>query len=287
MGFFNSILIQIIVLIGLMSCNNSKTDNITGDSSVNKFKIDQSIKQMRDLVSVPFDGVKFPWGKGPGNVGVGNSLSFDNVPSWFSSSYPNFHRGERASYVLPWFVIGFGIGNTKNETKVEIRNWEMFFRQNGVWTKVVDINTPTGAFYDKVSGNLTSATQGDWDGTIPIKILKNTLFHGWAEFANVPSGKIEAIACSAEMRLVKDSGKQAIVVADLGADPYPADKTLNGIPILAVMLNAPVLIKTNWTFLSAVTFSDVANQEPGGGITTENFRNNPPLWRNIDGLSTE
>lgn len=282
-----SILSWILGLGILVSCNTSPTDNVTNDSTVNKFKIDQSIKQMRDLGPVPFDGVKFPWGKGPGNVGVGNSLSFDNVPAWFSTSYPNFHQGEQASFVLPWCVIGFGEGNTKNEAEVETRNWEMFYKQNGVWTKVVDINTPTGAFYDKVSGNLTSATQGDWDGTLPMKILKNTLFHGWAEFANVPSGKIEAIACSAEMRLVKDSGKQAIVVADLGADPYPADKTLNGIPIVAVMLNAPVLIKTNWTFLSAVTFSDVANQEPGGGITTDEFRNTPPHWRNIDGLAID
>ena len=89
------------------------------------------------------------------------------------------------------------------------------------------------------------------------------------------------------MRVVNDSGKQAIVTANLGVDPYPATKTLDGIPVVAVMLNAPVLIKTKWTFLSAVTFSDVANQEPGGGITTGDFRTNPPNWRNVAGLAIE
>jgi hypothetical protein len=287
MKIISSILIQILISVVFLSCKTSRTDTITSDSTVKKFKIDQSIKQMRDLGAVPFAGVNYPWGKGPGNVGIGNSLSFDNVPPWFSSSYPGFHRGERASFVLPWCVIGFGKGNTKNEAKVEMRNWEMFFKQNGVWTKVVDINSPTGAFYDNVSGNLTSATEGDWDGTLPIKILKNTLFHGWADFANVPSGEIEAIACSVEMRVVKDSGQRAFVTANIGADPYPANKKLEGIPVVAIMLNAPVLIKTNWTFLSTVTFSDIANQEPGGGITTVDFRNNPPNWRNVAGLAIE
>ena len=287
MKIIDSILIQILISVFLLSCKTSRTDTIVGDATIKKFKIEQSIKQMRDLAPVPFDGVNYPWGKGPGNVGIGNSLSFDNVPLWFSNSYPNFHHGERASFVLPWCVIGFGQGNTENEAKVEMRNWEMFFRQNGVWTKVVDINTPTGAFYGKVSDNLTSATEGDWDGTLPIKISKNTLFHGWAEFANVPQGEIEAVACSVEMRVVKDSGKQAIVTANIGADVYAANKTLEGVPMVAIMINAPVLIKTDWTFLSTVTFSDVGNQEPGGGITSVDFRNNPPNWKNVSGLAIE
>lgn len=246
------------------------------------FKINQSVEQMQDTDTFQFKGVSFAWGKGPGNVGIGASLSFDNVPEWFSDAHPGFRKGERASYVLPWCVIGFGKENTASEAFVEMRNWEMFFLQKGVWKKVNGSNYPSGAFYDKIGGNLTSGT--DWNKRSPVKILKDHLFHGWTTFASVPANEVEAIACSVEMRTLDSNAE---IVADIGADAYPANKKAERFAIPGIMINRPVHIGREWTFLSAVTFSNAGKQEPGGGITTGSFKNNPPKWTNLPGLKMD
>ena len=270
---------------GTMATRSTGTPINTVDTVVG------DMRRRNDLVLRGYEDKSSGWYVGPGHVMMGNDPRLTNTPSWWKSYNPGNVSGEYLKALLPWVVIFDGAGDASTNTRVQIRNFRAFYksRSTGRWTSYGVSAGATGYVYGKSSlfGATTPQNRRvNSDGSTEIKPPddRNYAWHGWWEKGRVSINPtdIAALFITLQGRLTVDDPNKpddrakARLLIQVGADYY-RDLSTNWTFIVPSAATARSKLVTNdWQAFSATTFSDVGQQEPGGGITEAAFRADPP-----------
>lgn len=274
------------------------TDAVTGDpggaptaavaSTVNS--LDTVINDMALMNDLPLVGVNPAYGfaRGPGYNIMGNNPSGSGLPTWYRSAYPRLANTGYWKGILPWFVLFHGQGNGAGNTRVQMRQLKMYVlsRRSNQWQLLTDVNDVSGEFCPQGS-NYNACLGGDSkrhdsDGGISIKPRWGQDFHGWYGDPRAIDGwDVKAVFVTMQARLTVDNPLQADdrwrarYLFDVGADYYPEMAT-SAVYLPGVGVSRAKLITPDWQSFNFITLSDVGRQEPGGGITRRELRENPP-----------
>jgi hypothetical protein len=272
---------------------NPTTPVVTTAVKINS--IDEIVADMAQMNEGALFGVNpaFGFARGPGYVMMGNDPRSLNTPSWFDRSVPGVPLTQYWNAINPWFVFFEGVGNSASNSRVHLRNYKAFWksRADGQWRLWAHKNEFDGqACYQ--GGNYSGCAGGDSgrraepEGGQSFKLPAGMNYHGW--FASGPleinGPDIAAVFVTMQIRLAVDNPaqgddrQQARYLAHIGADYYPS---VNGGSFGAaanpgVGVSRSKYLTNQWRAVSMTTFSDVGQQEPGGGITRSNFVANPP-----------
>jgi len=253
--------------------------------------LDTIVDDMALLNDLRLVGVnpKYGFAKGPGYNTMGNNPSGANLPSWYLSSYPEMAQTGYWKSIIPWFVLFEGEGNSSSNTRIQMRNMKLFIlsRSTNQWSVLVSEQDmggefcPHGSNYLHCTGGDNKRNESDGGG-ISIKPMAGNDFHGWyGGRTAINGGDIKAVFVTLQSRLVLDSSANgddrdsARYLFDVGADYYP-EMGPSKIYLPGVGVSRAKLITKDWRSFSFMTFSDVGNQDPGGGISEAEFRDNPP-----------
>ena len=192
-----------------------------------------------------------------------------------------------ANFVLPWFVQFEGVENGASHTRVQMRNLRLFVKSHstGEWSRLIDSDSFSGIQCDQGSNYFHCPQQakvsedGDSSSSLP---LHNLNLHGWwGGREPIESWDMAAMVISVEARLIKDSDdgvddrSKAKYLLQVGADYYPSDASHDRI-LEAVGVSRGKLVTNDWQAFTFTTLGDVGKQEPGGGISSSELRENPP-----------
>jgi hypothetical protein len=253
--------------------------------------LDTIVNDMALLNDLTLVGVNPAYGfsRGPGYNTMGNNPSGANLPSWYLSSYPEMAQTGYWKSIIPWFVLFEGEGNSATNTRIQMRNMKLFIlsRSTNQWTELVSEQDmggefcPHGSNYLHCTGGDNKRSESDGGG-ISIKPMAGNDYHGWYGGRTAINGAdIKAVFVTLQSRLLVDSAANgddrdnARYLFDVGADYYP-EMGPSQIYLPGVGVSRAKLITNNWRSFSFTTFSDVGNQDPGGGISEAEFRSNPP-----------
>ncbi len=249
---------------------SGEDDDSEGTASSDKSSIlDTLVGDMELMNDHPLKNVnrKYGFSRGPGYVLAGVDSN-----GW--------------NYVLPWFVTFEGEGNSARNTRIEMRNLRMFIRtDDGEWKRLVDVDTYDGIECDQ-HGDYYNCPQvarvqahDNSASSLPIPGLN---MHGWWDSrVRIDSHSIDAMVVSLEARLVVndenrgDDRGDAKYLVHVGADYYPSDAPPSG-RLIPVGVSRAKMVTNEWQTFALTTLSDVGKQEPGGGISEEELRANPP-----------
>jgi hypothetical protein len=254
--------------------NADDVDNADDDSAASTQAsgslVDTLISDMSEMNDLPLKDVnpKYGFSRGPGYVLAGTNSG-------------------GANFLLPWFVQFEGEGNSASHTRVQIRNMRMFMksRSTGEWSRLNDSDSFSGIQCDQGSNYFHCPQQaqvredGESASTLP---LSNLNLHGWWGGREPIEGwDVSAIVISLEARLVKDredgvdDRAKAKYLLHVGGDYYPSDASQDRI-LEAVGVSRSKLVTNDWQTFALTTLNDVGLQEPGGGISSDELRADPP-----------
>lgn len=252
--------------------------------------LDTIVDDMALMNDLPLVGVNPAYGfsRGPGFNIMGNNPSGSNLPTWFTDSYPEAAQTGYWKAIIPWFVLFEGQGNAASNVRVQMRNLKLYIlsRSTNQWTEIVseqDVGgefCPQGSNYHQCTGG--DATRAESSGGISIAPLAGNDFHGWYGGRTAIDGAdIKAVFVTMQSRLIQDDPlasddrNVAKYLFDVGADYYP-EMGPSSFYLPGVGVSRAKLITNNWQSFNFMTFSDVGEQDPGGGIPEQEFRSNPP-----------
>ncbi len=247
-----------------------ESDSEGSSSGISGSIVDTLIGDMSEMNDMPLKDVNPVYGfaRGPGYNLAGTNAN-------------------GANFVLPWFVQFEGVENGAWNTRVEMRNLRLFVKSHstGKWSRLIDSDSFSGIQCDQ-GGNYFHCPQqakvsdhGDSASTLPISNLN---LHGWwGGREPIESWDMAAMVISVEARLIKDSESgvddrsKAKYLLQVGADYYPTDASHDRI-LEAVGVSRGKLVTNDWQAFTFTTLGDVGKQEPGGGISSSELRDNPP-----------
>ncbi|MDO5102836.1 MAG: hypothetical protein Q4D91_08075 [Lautropia sp.] len=256
-----------------------------------------SVQTIIDDMRLRNDGVLagvnqgYGWAKGPGYVVMGNDPRGTNTPSYWSVYNSYYKSSAYWNAIIPWVVVFDGVGNQASNTRVQLRNIKLYMKRksNNRWEKIVD---------ERVSGeNYPKSLQGDRttrpdlryeaDGSRSIRPAGgNDVFHGWGSIQNLDARDVRAIFVTVQARLVVDNPNRpddrsrARYLVHVGSDYYPETTTRVGqlapsFYFPGVGVSRAKYVTNQWQSFNFATI-DAGIQEPGGAISTQELRNNPP-----------
>lgn len=256
--------------------------------------IDTIVADMRlrnDLKLRGYEDKTVGWYVGPGYTYLGNDPRMTNSPKWFKEAFPQHINGRYMRALLPWLVIFDGVGHASKNTRVQMRNMRAYIRSRatgqwrslGVSPGVSGYDTPKATL---LSGNVPENKRTLGDGSVEVKPPSDPklTWHGWWNLGRVAidPADIEAVFVTVQARLTKDDPagpddrSTARLVLQVGADYYYDAKWQWTVGAPAVAISRSKRITPEWQAFNMMTFSDVGEQEPGGGITEAAFRASPP-----------
>jgi hypothetical protein len=119
-------------------------------------------------------------------------------------------------------------------------------------------------------------------GGVSARPVNGFNYHGWwGAREKIDGSDLAAIMVTLQARLIPDNvdlpddRPKARFLMQVGADYYRSDDTADTV-LPAVGLSRVRLLTSQWQSYSMTTFSDVGVQEPGGGISEQAFREDPP-----------
>lgn len=284
-----------IVAVGLVAWGLAAGGNAaaqTAGTPINSVDtIVNDMKLKNDMVLRGYEDKTSGWYVGPGHVMLGNDPRLTNTPSWWKSYNPTNVSSDYLRALLPWVVIFDGAGHDATNTRVQIRQFRAFYKSKatGRWTTIGTSPGAAGAVYGKTS--LFGATTAEdrrpgADGSSEIKPPADIHYawHGWWEKGRVSiePTDIAALFVTLQARLVVDDPKRpddranARYLIQVGADYYKDTATTWKFIVPSAMTARSKRVTSEWQAFSATTFSNVGQQEPGGGITEAAFRADPP-----------
>lgn len=269
----------------------------SGPSSAATAKVnslDTIIDDMRlknDLVLRGYESRTVGWYVGPGYNMMGIDARTTNTPEWWKNAYPWLVNSTYMKAALPWAVVFDGVGHASTNTRVQLRNFVAYYksRSTGQWISwgsskgLSGYATPKS---DLFNGSIAEDKRTNADGSVDIKPPgdANYAWHGWWDNGRVPinATDIAAVFVSLQARLVVDDPSRpddrsaARLLVWAGADYYIDGSTPWSVPNPAISASRIKRVTNEWQAFSATTLSDVGIQEPGGGITSAQFRAAPP-----------
>jgi hypothetical protein len=249
------------------------------------------LKNDAGLAGVPSN---YGWATGPGHVVMGNDPRGTNTPSWWTVYNSYYKSGAYWNAVLPWFVVFDGVGNDATNTRVQMRNLNLYIKSKsaGTWRKITGSTGVGGELYPKTlqgssvaSPNLRNESDGS---TSVLPPSGNLVFHGWGGgITDVNGADVGALFITMQARLVKnnesgqDDRARAKYLVHVGGDYYPdrSTRTSDLAPAYyypGIGVSRAKLVTNDWQAFSFTTI-DVGVEDPGGGVMTEaQLRAAPP-----------
>lgn len=210
---------------------------------------------------------------------MGNRPIRTNTPTWWNRSLvPNDDWWKSC---IPWVVLFEGATNTRWDARFNVASLKLYQRRGGVWSLLTQGNSLGGNLQPKgggyYGGGAGAATwQNESDGTRSLGLQNPYNWHGYLGPTPLPApGEIEAIHVRLRARMIGTGAAACRWLCHIGADYYPQFSD-PGFIIPAVAISRPRLLTTQWQDFSMTTLSDVGHQEPGGGVTANALRTNPP-----------
>jgi hypothetical protein len=224
------------------------------------------MSEMNDLVLKDVN-TKYGFSRGPGYVISGINSGGSN-------------------FLLPWFVQFEGEGNAARHTRVQMRNMSVFIksRSSGEWERLLHSESYDGIQCDQGSNYFhcpqMARVQDEDSGGVSSLPLTNLNLHGWwGSRAPIDSGDLGAIVVTLQARLIPDGDvddrAQAKYLLHVGADYYPEDASPSEV-LPPVGISRSKLVTNEWQTFGMTTLNDVGLQEPGGGISSDELRADPP-----------
>jgi hypothetical protein len=244
-----------------------------------------------DLPLRGYEGRTVGWYVGPGIVQLGNDPRMTNAPRWFKQSHPTFVSDTYMRAFLPWVVIFDGAGHAAVNTRVELRNMRAFHksRATGAWRQIGHSPGLSGYATPKstlLSGTVAEDKRTRPGGSVEIKPPADPKYawHGWWDRGRVAIDPqdLAAVFVTVQARLVPDDPAlpddraSARLLLQVGADYYYDEKWRWTVGAPGVGTSRSKLVKNDWQAFNLFTFSDVGEQDPGGGISEAEFRRAPP-----------
>ena len=261
-------------------------------SAVNSVETVVSDMRLRnDLPLRGYEGRTVGWYVGPGIVQLGNDPRMSNAPRWFKQSHPTFVSDTYMRAFLPWVVIFDGAGHAAVNTRVELRNMRAFYKSRaaGDWRPIG--HSPGLSGYSTPKSTLLAGTVAEDKrvrpgGSVEIKPPADPKYawHGWWDRGRVAiePQDLAAVFVTVQARLVQDDPAlpddrtRARLLVQVGADYYYDEKWRWTVGAPGVGTSRSKLVKNEWQAFNLFTFSDVGEQDPGGGISEAEFRRVPP-----------
>lgn len=234
------------------------------------------------------------WRSGRAYNIMGNVPTNQHAPSYWRSecghSGPScntdYHTDSTWNYAIPWLVVFEGGGNGAYNTRIQLRNLQMYikYKSTGSWTKVDDHSDDIDGTNCGQNSNYLGCRGGvdrrkEASGGISILPAANMNFHGYGALQDIRGWDIEAVFVTVQSRLIPNGGEDdrgaAKYMLQAGGDYYATP----GEPdryLPAIALSRTKRITSDWQAFNMVTLSDVGIQEPGGGMSEQAFRSNPP-----------
>jgi hypothetical protein len=238
------------------------------------------------------DPAKYSWAAGPGSTVMGNDPRGTNTPSWFQPSDSWLKSSSYWRAALPWFVLFEGVGNEATNTRVQVRNFALWYRSkaDGRW-RMLGSDNDFGGFSCKQDSNYAGCggampdKRSEADGGVSFRPVAGYNFHGWwtRGFATITPEDIAALHVTAQVRLVvddpsrPDDRSRAKYLVHIGADYYPhATYSFGSNPVPGVGVSRAKYVTTSWRPVNFLTSRDLGSQSPGGGMSRAEVRAAPP-----------
>ena len=236
------------------------------------------IADMGDYADEPLKGETAFWAFRSVNYMANKPVRW-NTPTWWNRNLvPN---DDWWKSIIPWVVLFEGSTNTRWDARFNVASLKLYQRRAGVWTLLAEGNglggnlqPKGGGYYGGGAGAATWQTEAD--GTRSLGLQNPYNWHGYLGVNPLQyPGEIEAIHVRLRARMIGSGAAAARWLVHIGADYYPQYSD-PGFIVPAVAISRPRLLTTQWQDFSMTTLSDVGHQEPGGGITAQQLRRNPP-----------
>lgn len=231
------------------------------------------------------------WANGPGFVVMGNNPRGSNTPSYWQPANTYFKSNAYWNAINPWLVVFDGVGNQATNTRVQIRPIKIYMkrRSNNRWEQVMSVPVSGEDYPKHLQGSNTSVPniRNNADGSRSLKPQgRDRVFHGWGDVRNFDSWDVKAIVVTLQARLVVDDTSKpddrhlAKYLIHVGADYYPetstrVNETAPAYYFPGVGVSRSKYVRNEWRSFNFATI-DAGRPEPGGSISTQEFRDNPP-----------
>ena len=212
-------------------------------------------------------------------VMMGNKPIASNTADWFSGGrhlFPGWWQS-----IIAWLVLAEAVGNA-GAPRLNLRRLRLWLMMQDAWTQIIDADK-FGGHRQRQNGNYYGGSMTpDWrtedDGSVSMSLIAGLNWHGYSGVAKLPDpSAIQAVHAKIDGRLIGDPDEIARSrwMLDCAADYYP-NGAAPDVVAPAVAISRGRLLTDEWQTISMTTFSDAGVQDPGGGITTADFRSNPP-----------
>lgn len=282
----------------------TSTSPVVTTGAINSLEtILSDMKLKHDLKIAGIPNPTAGWNAGPGVTGNGNDPRGSNVATYWQPSDSSYRSSTYWNQLAPWSEVFIGEGNAASNTRVQMRNWVVYWQKKSdlSWNVLATVPGSFGDFFTASygwAGSASSAHRKESEGwSWKPQTGAQTFVHAYSDnFLNtIPEpANIRAIMVTVEYRLVLDNASgtddraKAKYMLRIGADYYPrANLPSNWAApmgfIPAVVGSRAKLATNNWQSLSAFTFGPSVvyqdNASGNSGITEAEFRASPPPLR--------
>lgn len=272
---------------------------------------EEQLKHLFDDMSKKND---YPWGRktygtelGPGQLIMGNNAKGTNTPNWWHDELvrKDFYSDKLWKAISPWMTAVTSHDASVSNVRLQMSKYilNILHRSDQKWHTVVVKPVAGGAYWpdNNFSGDPANDAKIDLidgDQFVATDVRAGFGFHGWTGAFEYNTGDILAMHAKVAARLVvadpakPDNLDRARVQLQVGVDYYPyVDTTVRdprmqlkagGAYFPGVGFNRSKTITRNWgTYQFATVYATNpetggVGKDPGGGLTEQEFRDNPP-----------
>ena len=254
----------------------------------------------------------YAWGSnraqtGPGQLIMGNNPKGTNTPQWWYENlvHQDYHSDKLWQAISPWMTAVTHHDASVSNVRVQMSKYilNILHRSDNTWRTVVAQPVVGGGYWagNDFSGDpdIEAEMFPSGDGLYVAADVKTGFgFHGWTGEFTYDTGDILALHAKVAARLVAadpakpDNLDKVHVQLQVGVDYYPYIGTRIKDPLLKLKdggvyfpgagFGRAKTITRNWgTYQFATVYATNAETggvdgDPGGGLTEQQFRDNPP-----------
>lgn len=286
---FSAPAVKIVAAAAPVSTSSSSTSSTSGAvNSIQEIIDDMALYNEGALAGV---NQEMGWAKGPGFVVMGNDPRGTNTPSYWQPANTYFKSGAYWNAINPWLVVFDGVGNQATNTRVQISPIKVYMKRksNNRWEQVMTVPISGEDFPKSLQGSDTrpANVRNNADGTRSLKPQgQDRVFHGWGNVKTFDGWDVKALFVTLQARLVVDDTSKpddrhlAKYLIHVGADYYPeastrVNETAPAYYFPGVGISRSKYVRNSWRAFNFATI-DAGKPEPGGSISTQELRDNPP-----------
>ncbi|MFZ4541893.1 MAG: hypothetical protein ACOYNL_08840 [Rickettsiales bacterium] len=225
----------------------------------------------------------FGWGR-QGSVMLGNDSRPVRMPSWFTIQPGWGDPNDYLPKLIPWFVV-FDSPGSNYDHRVEVRNMRLLTKNksDGKWVVWGSNDRADGNYYvqnstfSNTDGPNNPGFQTEPSGGTSFDMRPGWLMHGWwtAGVISIDPTNIAAVHATIEARVQNWTPNDKYLM-QVGADYYPAAGVAIGVMPGAGVARSRYITGEWKTYTMTTLTGGGISQEPGGGISIEEFRADPP-----------